>query len=237
MRGSILQARQMRFTARACVPALGGAFVAVMLCAFPAHAQWIGAPGGDGSSGGSSGAVTITAPQPGPAAGAGGGFAPGMGTPQQAAPQGMSQGAAQANPNMSECQGQVMKLRGDLEARGGALEKAAKAKRPPTELCPLFRNFTSAQQSFYSYLSTNKTKCGVPDDVIAQLKKNVNSVNATRNKVCEVAKLQESGGGAGPSGPPPQGQISAGLGLPSGLPSVGAPKGGMFDTLGGDALR
>lgn len=236
MRGSILQARQMRFTARACVPALGGAFIAVMLGAFPAHSQWIGAPGGDGSSSGSSGAVTITAPSPGPAAGAGGGFAPGMGVPQQAAPQGMSQGAA-ANPNMSECQGQVMKLRGDLEARGGALEKAAKAKRPPTELCPLFRNFTSAQQSFYSYLSSNKTKCGVPDEVIAQLKKNVNSVNATRNKVCEVAKLQESGGGAGPSGPPPQGQISAGLGLPSGLPSVGAPKGGVFDTLGGDALR
>lgn len=233
MRGSNLQACQKRSAARACVPALGGMLVAVMLGVVPATAQWIGTPGGDGSSANPSGTVTITPPPPSMAPGSGGGLAPGMGMPQQASPQ----GAPQGNPNMAECQGQVTKLRGDLEARGGALEKAAKAKRPPSELCPLFRNFSTAQQSFFSYLSTNKAKCGVPDDVIAQLKKNVSSVNGTRNKVCEVAKLQESGGGAGPSGPPPQGQISAGLGLPSGLPSVGAPKGGVFDTLGGDALR
>lgn len=219
----------MRSLARARLPALAGMLFVGLLGSQPAGAQWIGAPGGSGE-GASSGAVTITpAPQttsPGIAPGfSTGGFTPATPMPQQ------------ANPDMADCQRQVEKLRGDLEARGESIQKAAKGKRPPSELCPLFRNFANAQQGFYDYLTTNKAKCGVPDDVLKKIKENVASVTSTRNRVCEVAKVQESGGGAGPGGPPAQGSVSAGLGLPSGLPSMAAPPGGVFDTLGGDALR
>ncbi len=229
MRGWILEARLKH--PRAGMPALAGALIVGMLHATPAGAQWIGSPGGSGDGASGSGNVTITAPAPAP------GMQGGLGSGFEPAPQPVPQ---QANPNMAECQTSVQKLRNDLEARGGAVQKAAKAKRPPSELCPLFRNLATAQQAFYAYLNGNKAKCGVPDDVLQKLKANNSQVATTRNRVCEVAKMQENGGGGGgggPSGPPAQGSVSAGLGLPSGLPSVGTEPGGVFDTLGGDALR
>ncbi|MBS7534886.1 hypothetical protein KHC28_14615 [Ancylobacter sonchi] len=144
----------------------------------------------------------------------------------------------QPTGDMADCQTNVNKLRTDLESRGGALQAASKKKVPPTELCPLFRNFATSQQKFLSYLRTNKTKCGVPDEVITKLGESTSNVLGVRDKVCKVAMEMKEGGGAGPSGPPPQSAVSAGLGLPSGLPGVSANKpGGVFDTLGGNALR
>ncbi|MCK0207575.1 hypothetical protein MWN33_05960 [Starkeya koreensis] len=243
-------------TARAAL--FAGITLAATLAALPAGAQWIGAAGGSGDTSPSasapaavtiepmpqSGAMQPGAMQPGATQPASPGFSPGLGMGGMGgAPGAAPMGAPpQANPNMAECQSQVEKLRTTLEGSGEGLQKAVKNKRPPSELCPMFRNFASAQQNFYKFLSSNKTKCGVPDDVLKKIKTNADSVASTRNKVCEVAKAQESGmapggGNAGPSGPPPQGSVSAGLGLPSGLPTLGAPPGGVFDTLGGDALR
>ncbi|MDQ0347644.1 hypothetical protein J2S76_002068 [Ancylobacter vacuolatus] len=230
----------MRLRAGSALATLAGLALVGLLGTLPAGAQWIGAPGGS-TDGTSSGAVTIApAPQaelpagqpaPGFAPGAAPGYSPGLGAaPGVSAPQ-------QANPDAANCQSQVAKLREELETRGGALQGATKKKLPPSELCPMFRSFANAQQAFYSFLNTNKAKCGVPDDILVKFKENVASVNTTRNRVCEVAKMQESGGGGGPGGPPPQGSVSAGLGLSTGLPTMEAPPGGVFDTLGGDALR
>lgn len=160
------------------------------------------------------------------------GAMPGLGGPGMA-----PGGAAPAGPSaadMNECQTQVTKLRGDLESRNEVLRKAASKKMPASELCPLFRNFVTSQQKFYNYLVANKSKCGVPDEAIKGLKENGGSVVSIRDKVCQAAAMQEKGG---PAGPPPQGAVSQGLGLSSGLPSTATAKGGVFDTLGGDALR
>ncbi|TCK30807.1 hypothetical protein EV667_0909 [Ancylobacter aquaticus] len=239
----------MRLRAGSALATLAGLALVGLLGTLPASAQWIGAPGGS-TDGASSGTVTVTPPQAEPSAQPAPGFSPSAAQPApgfnsgigQPAPgfsssPGVSAPQQQANPNAAECQGQVVKLREDLEKRGGALQAASKKKLPPSELCPMFRTFANAQQAFYSFLSTNKAKCGVPDDVLSKFKENVTSVNSTRNRVCEVAKMQESGAGAGPSGPPAQGSVSAGLGLSTGLPTMEAPPGGVFDTLGGDALR
>jgi len=214
----------------------------------PAHAQWIGAPGGGGA--------TVTEPtvppaqmQAAPTAPAPMSTAP-MSSPmpsgefspaQGAAPSGMSMGQPSAADTavMQDCQSNVETLRNDLEKRGAALQGATKKKLPPSELCPMFRTFVTAQQKFASYLSTNQTKCHVPPDVVKKLKDNATQVAGVRDRVCKAAQLQESGGGSGGGGPPPQGAISQGLGLPTGLPSTtsASQKGGVFDTLGGNALR
>lgn len=230
-------------TARAAL--FAGITLAATLAAVPAGAQWIGAAGGSGDTSPDASAPAAVTIEPMPQSGAQPGMSPGlspgfgsMGAPGGAGPMGAP---PQANANVAECQAQVEKLRTSLEGSGEGLQKAVKNKRPPSELCPLFRNFASAQMNFYKYLNTNKAKCGVPDEVVKKLKTNADSVASTRNKVCEVAKAQESGmapgGGGGGGGPPVQGSVSAGLGLPSGLPPMGAPPGGVFDTLGGDALR
>ncbi|MDR6953995.1 hypothetical protein J2X65_003362 [Ancylobacter sp. 3268] len=231
----------------------------VVLAASSAGAQWIGTPGGSTES--SPPAVSATpapaaipapatpapAPSPGGAdadLGSAGLATPSLSSPSLAAPSaapglampgGMVQ---QPSADMADCQTNVGKLRTDIETRGGALQAATKKKLPPSELCPLFRNFASSQQKFLTYLRTNKTKCGVPDEVLTKLRENTNSISGVRDKVCKVAAEMQSGGGAGPSGPPQQGAVAAGLGLSSGLPGVSANKpGGVFDTLGGSALR
>ncbi|MBB3773285.1 hypothetical protein FHS55_003918 [Angulomicrobium tetraedrale] len=232
-----------------------GVLLAGGLLASPAGAQWIGTPGGTGEAAATAPtiaptaapaptSVAVPAATPAPAVapsepsmsggmpgavpdGFAGGFAP--------APGGMAP-APQAGPNsadVADCQSNVTKLRDDLESRNDTLRKAADKKVPPSELCPLFRNFVTAQQKFYNYLNTNKTKCGVPGEVLTGLKKNSGQVAGIRDKVCKAAQLEKSGGG----GPPPQGALSSGLGLSSGLPPTGTAKGGVFDTLAGDALR
>ena len=232
---------------------MASAVLACVSMVVPASAQWIGAPGGGGA--------TVTEPtmppaqmQPAPTAPApmstgpmaspmpSGEFSPAQGM----APPGMSMGAPQGQPSaadvaaMQDCQTSVDTLRKDLESRGAALQGATKKKLPPSELCPMFRTFVTAQQKFSSYLSTNQTKCHVPPDVVKKVKENAVAVVGVRDRVCKAAQLQESGGGGGGGGgPPPQGAVSQGLGLPSGLPSTtsASQKGGVFDTLGGSALR
>ncbi|QIB34191.1 hypothetical protein [Ancylobacter pratisalsi] len=235
-----------------------GALLVSLAFSAPATAQWIGTPGGSGSTDSTVATPPAAAPVTPPASSFPSTVAPSAApgfTPAPGMQPGIGMGGASSSmdpgfgmmPGMSapgpsaadaaaakECQTQVDRLRGDVEARGGALQKATKTKIPPSELCPMFREFVSTQQKFISYLSANRTKCHVPEEALAELKKNATGVSSVRDKVCQVAKLESQGG---PSGPPPQGSISAGLGLSSGLPSGASEKGGVFDTLGGDALR
>ena len=233
------------------------ALLASVSLALPASAQWIGTPGGEG-------AATITEPTvppaqmapapsamspaapmspstiaPGPMSTPQGGMMPSPGFSPSDSSMGqpsMGQPSAADMAVMKDCQSGVEGLRKDLEKRGAVLQGATKKKLPPSELCPMFRAFVTAQQKFASFLSTNQTKCHVPEDVVKKVKENAGSVAGVRDRVCKAAEMQQNGGGGG--GPPPQGAVSQGLGLPSGLPSTtSAQKGGVFDTLGGNALR
>ncbi|MCJ8144998.1 hypothetical protein MKI84_18915 [Ancylobacter sp. A5.8] len=256
-RGLRAAARRHRGGLAAC--ALAG--VIGLAAALPASAQWIGTPGGSVTSEPPAAlpapteqaAPVAPASTPEPALISPGsmqspGFSPGFGAPGGfsqggMAPGGMAPGGMQAGPGPAdaatarECQTSIEKLRDDLEKRGAAIQTASSKKRPPSELCPIFRNFVSAQQKFYDYLNTNKARCGVPSDVLPKMKENLTGISSVRNKVCDAAKAQAAGAG-GPSGPPTQGAVSSGLGLPSGLPTTANSRpGGVFDTLGGNALR
>ena len=243
MTRTILHARGALFAA--CL------FTGGLMLIPPAQAQWIGTPGGSGDAATAAPSpepVPAPAPAMAPAMTPAPGYTPAPGLAAPDAPGGFSPAvggfapapAAPAGPNqadMADCQSQVTKLRDDLESRNATLRKATERKATPSEICPLFRGFATAQQKFYTYLNANKTKCGVPDEALKDLKQNSAQVASIRDKVCKAAQLQESGGGGG-GGPPPQGAVASGLGLSSGLPSTtDGGKGGVFDTLGGSALR
>ncbi|MBS7540400.1 hypothetical protein [Ancylobacter lacus] len=230
--------------------ALAG-LLGLALAPAPAAAQWIGTAGGDGSTDSSASSGSN------PSSGSSGSTAPAAAAPSRGtieitpAPSGpleatapppdmampMGPGPGGPAPAGAECGDNIEKLRSELDTRGKTLKSAADRKRPPTELCPLFRRFVSAQETFYSYLRKNKAECGVPDDILKKLKASAGSMGATRDKVCKIAEGGPGAGGGG-GGPPPQGQLSSGLGLPSALPPVRSSEpGGVFDTLGGSALR
>ncbi|MDF2998777.1 MAG: hypothetical protein K0R27_4414 [Xanthobacteraceae bacterium] len=239
---------------RCAILACAGSLAAGLLLATPAGAQWIGSAGGDGSppakpptaplapapaAAASAPAAASAAPAPDATLGAGfdspGMAAPGFGELPNgglAAPGGFS--PAQRGPS-ADCQTNVNALRGDVEKNGDSLKAAAKRKRPPNEVCPLFRRFVASQQKFYDYLAKNKSNCSVPDSALKSLKTNLAQVTTTRDKVCEVAA---NGPPPGAAPATPQGMLSQGLNLPSGLPSISADRpGGVYDTLGGNALR
>jgi hypothetical protein len=238
-----------RCTAFACA----GSLAIGLLLATPAGAQWIGSAGGDGSPPPAKPLAAPLAPAPAaaaPAAAPSAGFGAGFDSPGMASPEGFGElpGGGLAAPGggfsapqrgaggpSAECQNTVNALRGDVEKNGGALKAAATKKRPPTEICPLFRRFVASQNKFYDYLVKNKTACGVPDSALKSLKTNIAGVTKTSDKVCEIAT---NGPPPGAAPAAPQGMLSQGLGLPTGLPSVTADRpGGVYDTLGGNALR
>ncbi len=138
----------------------------------------------------------------------------------------------------ADCQTDVTALREDLEAKGQALQKAANSKEPdPVVLCPLFRSFAAAEAKWGKFLTENKEWCQIPDDAIKQAATSHKNTVNMRNRVCQAAAAGPAA--SGPSGPPAQGSISSALGITTGYninPQMDR-RGGVFDTLRGNALQ
>ncbi|GGF60686.1 hypothetical protein GCM10007301_20540 [Azorhizobium oxalatiphilum] len=140
-------------------------------------------------------------------------------------------------PALADCQTDFMALRSDMDAKGKLLQAAGKNKSGPQELCPLFRSYTTAEAKAAQYLKENKDWCQIPEETIkAALANNVKTAQL-RDRVCQAAASGAGAGGGGPAKPPPQGSLSQALGVTTGyVPGESSNRGGVFDTLTGNAL-
>ncbi len=137
---------------------------------------------------------------------------------------------------LADCQTDFMALRQDMEEKGKLLQAAGKAKKPPQELCPLFRTFTTAEGKVAKYLQDNKDWCQIPPEVVNAALTNNKKTAELRDKICDAAA--NGAGAGGPSRPPPQGSMSSALGVTTGyVPGSSSTGGGVFDTLTGNALK
>lgn len=142
-----------------------------------------------------------------------------------------------AGSALADCQTDFMAVRGDMEAKGKAIQAAGKRKAPPQELCPLFRAYAAAEGKVAKFLSDNKDWCQIPPNVVDGAVKNNKKTLALRDKICQAA-ASGAGGPAGPAAPPPQSSISSALGITTGYqPGQSSSGGGVFDTLKGNALQ
>ena len=93
----------------------------------------------------------------------------------------------------------------------------------------MFKSFAVKEAKMIKFLETNRTLCGVPAQIIPQLKTNHAKTIQIRNNVC----------GSGPSAPPPGPTLSDALGGPiiADDTSSKLPGRGTFDTLTGNALQ
>jgi hypothetical protein len=181
--------------------ALPLALVLGILPLWPAAAQFGGMPGLPGSPGVSQG------PAPGMPGGA---FTP-----------------AQPPPG---CQ-QLLAAREELGKHGQALQTAGQKKAPPEELCKLFKAFLSAESKMIRSLQDNSAACGVPPDVLKQVKEGHGKASDVGKKVCDAAAL-----GARPAGPSLSDALGATPTVPD--PSTSTKKGqSTFDTLTGSPLN
>ena len=158
-------------------------------------------------------------PGPDPFAGPAAGMGPmgGFGPPQQQQQQ------------MPPCMIEFGKLRDAAATRAQAIQKAGQAKEKPSpkEACHLFNLFSAAEEKMLKYLVSNKTSCGVPDEVIKQVRQDHSRTADIRGKICKAAEAPPR-----PAGPTLSDTLTAPIPDAKNVRS-GA---GTFDTLTGNPL-
>ncbi len=125
------------------------------------------------------------------------------------------------------CAQEFFRLRDVAQKKAEAIRSANERKASPKEACGLFGSFATSEAAMLKYAIDNQVWCGIPAEIIAQIKKGHANTTALRTKVCAVAAQPQR-----PAGP----SLSDALGGP--VPSTGNIKTGRgtFDTLTGTPL-
>lgn len=128
--------------------------------------------------------MTVAPPPPG------GGFGPAPSQGGFQAPP--AQGGFQPPPQQQQqqeppCFKEFMALRGEAEKRGKALQAAGQRKVKPVEACRLFNDLQAAEVKLIKYAETNASWCGIPTDLIKQMKDGHSKVMEIRTRVCQAA--------------------------------------------------
>lgn len=90
------------------------------------------------------------------------------------------------------------------------LSKKGKGKLDPIAACPRLRSLVAIENEMFAYMTKNQSWCGVPDDVMGQVKegkgKSANLAAQACKAAAQVKKMQQQAreGGGGPGGPQPQ---------------------------------
>jgi hypothetical protein len=145
-------------------------------------------------------------------------------------------GGAPAPPSMGgaadECMKGFLPLRQEAEKRGKLIKAASDRHATPDEACKLISNFGVAEVKMLKYVETHVAQCGIPPQVLDQLKTGHKNTENMQQKVCAVAQ-QAATQQKGPSGP----SLSEVLGSSTALPEANnTKKGSTFDTLNGNVL-
>ena len=149
--------------------------------------------------------------------------APWPAAPPQQAPAAASPWVQQEPP----CVKQFGVLRDEAQKRARAIQSASERKVPPREACNLFNAFSAAESKMIKYATDNQTSCGIPPQIIAQLKQSHVRTADLQTKVCRAAAAPQR-----PAGPSLSDALTAPV-TSSGNITTGR---GTFDTLTGTPL-
>jgi hypothetical protein len=129
------------------------------------------------------------------------------------------------------CMKEFIPLREDAEKRGKAIKAASDRHATPEEACTLFKAYGQSEIKMIKYVETHSTKCGIPPQVLEQLKGGHKNSESMQQKICNAAQQAQTRGPAGPS-------LSEVLGSATALPEATKTKkgGSTFDTLNGNVL-
>jgi hypothetical protein len=173
--------------------------------------------------GGAAAAPPPTAASSFPATGAapisGGGFGGGAG------PAPPTSGPSEA------CMKGFIPLREEAERRGKLIKVASDRKAPPEEACKVIGNFGQAEVKMIKYIEANSAKCGIPPQIVEQLKTSHKNTESMQQKVCGYASqaAQQKAASA-----PSLSEVLGSSGAPEA--TTGRKGGSTFDTLNGNVL-
>jgi len=134
--------------------------------------------------------------------------------------------SAFANPAQRVCL-EFPTMRDDVAKSFSYIKAASERKVSREEVCPLFKVAALKEEKMLKFLETNKALCGVPPQIISQIKTNHTQTLRVRDNVC-------SNRPSAPAGP----SLSDALGAPIIADDTDAakPGRGTFDTLTGNVL-
>ncbi len=90
---------------------------------------------------------------------------------------------------MPPCLAEFVKLRTDVEKHGGRIKAAGERKQKPSpkEACGLFNAFTAAEAKMIKYAVGPGVACGIPAQVVDNMKQSHARSSEIRARVCQVA--------------------------------------------------
>jgi len=150
--------------------------------------------------------------------------APGMGAP--------AMGMPPPGGPAAECLKEFTRLRGEVEKRGAVAKSVNDRKGGREEMCSAISGIYSAQVNWVKYTQSNYKRCGIPPDVVAELKKGQSHLAQLRKNVCSAGPATA----AAPAAP----SLSEALGtarLPVSSNDESSKRGGVLDTMTGTAIR
>ena len=157
------------------------------------------------------------------------GMSPGPGMSPSPGMPGMPGGAFSAPQAPPPACQELLSNRDEVTKHGKALQAAGQKKVPPEELCKLFKVFLSVEDKMLKGLEEHSATCGVPAEVLKQVKAGHSKASQMGKQICDVAAQ-----GPRPAGP----SLSDALGATPLVPDASTTKKGSstFDTLSGSAL-
>ena len=153
--------------------------------------------------------------------------APWPGQPQQQLQQPAASPWAAQPQQPPPCVQEFGKLRDDAQKRANAIRVASERKATPKEACALFNAFSAAEVKMIKFATDQAVTCGIPPDVLTNMKKGHARTSEIRSKVCQAAARPQ-----GPAGP----SLSDALNTPVADSKNIRSGGGTFDTLSGTPL-
>jgi len=128
------------------------------------------------------------------------------------------------------CVAEFSRLRGEVEKRGAAAKAINDRHGSREDLCKALTTMVAAEGKWVSYSEKSQASCGIPPDLIKELKTNHDHMLKVRKQVCDAGATA-----AGPAAP----SLSEALGT-SQLPArdnTTTKRGGTLDTLTGNPIR
>jgi hypothetical protein len=152
--------------------------------------------------------------------------APWPGQPQQQQQPAASPWSAQPQ-QAPPCIQEFGKLRDEAQKRANAIRVASERKATPKEACALFNSFSAAEMKMIKFATDKAVSCGIPPEVLTNMKKGHAQTSDIRSKVCQAAARP-----AGPAAPSLSDALTAPVADSKNIRSGG----GTFDTLSGTPL-
>jgi hypothetical protein len=137
-------------------------------------------------------------------------------------------------PEQQKCLQEFTSYRTEVEKRAKAAEAEGRKKERPTreKMCELITGYSTAEFKWLKFAETNLSKCGIPPQIVEQIKAVHVRTAETKKRVCTAGPAQA----VGPATPSLSDALGASLMTDEGDQVKKRKVGGTMDTLTGPVL-